>query len=430
MIFTHSYKQSFYPDSLTFELAKESGTIYTKAMNLNKKEHKSFKQIEKEMQEYCKKNCKYLQSQSAQASYQSFIINLQSYFRALKAYKKDPSKFSGEPRPPHKKKFMYKITFKKSAIRYKNEELLLSVKKPYEPIKVKWANNLPIPLWVIINYDQFEGWSISFILEKEIKPLSFDEQKIMAIDLGVKRVATLFDGKNTITYSGKELMSLVRLRNKVDAQVKSKRSNYKKKSRKYQKLQRAKRKVIRRVKNKEKDILHKYSRHIVNYAINNNIGKIIFGNNSSTHNKTNTGKENQKIQQHPEQQLRKFVEYKAERVGGTTKVVPEEYTSRTCPKCNHVKNSSPKGRTYSCDDKIECKFIFDRDGVGAINIYKKDVSFSHSKWLDVVGGLTPPIGVKYTPRLSLVLNKDRIIDSVAQAKESIGPCGLEEPHML
>ena len=120
MISPHTYKQPFSPDSLTFNMAKESGIIYTKAMFLNKKEHKKYSEITKEMEIFCKENSKYLQSQSAQASYQSFIINLKAYFSALKEYKKNPSKFSGKPKPPHKKKFFYKITFKKSAIRIKN----------------------------------------------------------------------------------------------------------------------------------------------------------------------------------------------------------------------------------------------------------------------------------------------------------------------
>lgn len=72
------------------------------------------------MQEYCKKNRQYLLAQSAQASYQNYITALKAYFAALKEYKKDPSKFSGKPMPPRRNKFMYKITFKQEAIRYKN----------------------------------------------------------------------------------------------------------------------------------------------------------------------------------------------------------------------------------------------------------------------------------------------------------------------
>ena len=83
---------------------------------------------------------------------------------------------------------------------------------------------------------------------------------------------------------------------------------------------------------------------------------------------------------------------KFESVGGITEVVSERYTSRTCPKCGNIKKKSPKGRIYKCK---KCKFEYDRDGVGAINIMKLNVSFNHDEWLDVVGGLTPPIGVKY-----------------------------------
>jgi len=431
MISTHTYKQTFYPDSLTFELVKESGRIYSKALALNKND-KNIKEIEKEMQEYCKKNTKYLHSQSAQAAYQSFIINLKSYFKALKEYEKNPSKFSGKPKPPHKNKFMYKITFKKAAIRYKEGNLLLSIKKPHEPIKVKWAKHLPIPTWVIISYDKFEGWNINFVMEKEIKHLNLDKNKIMSIDLGVKRVATTFDtvSKQCTTYNGKELMSLVRLRNKVDAKCKSKKSNYKKGSRKHKRISRANRRIVKRIKNKQNDILHKMSRMIVNDCIKKGIGRIIIGDSSGTHNKTNLGKENQKVQQNPEQKLKRFIIYKFESVGGTTEVVPEPYTSRECIKCENIKSSSPKGRTYSCDI-VECSFEYDRDGIGCVNILKKNsknASFDRKYWLDVVGGLTPPKGVKYdkynTSGLSLAQKtvksgKSKIRDSETKVEESI-----------
>ena len=110
-------------------------------------------------------------------------------------------------------------------------------------------------------------------------------------------------------------------------------------------------------------------------------------------------------------------------------VVPEKYTSRTCPKCGNVKNASPKGRIYSCNHG-ECDFAFDRDGVGAINIMKKNVSFGREYWLDVVGGLTPPIGVKYTPRLSLVKNKIIDSDHVEESIETYSRWVSEEPHDL
>lgn len=235
-------------------------------------------------------------------------------------------------------------------------------------------------------------------------------------------------------------MSLNRLRNKVDGKVKEKISKFKRGSRKHKQYQRAKRQIIRRIKNREKDILHKYSAYIVNDAISKKIGKIVIGDNSSTHNKTDAGKQNQKIQQNREQQLRKYVQYKFERVSGTTEVVPEPYTSRTCPLCDNVKSSSPEGRNYTCSNHtIKCVFAFDRDGVGAINQYRnalvKNVSFDHDKWLDVVGGLTPPRGVKYTSQLSLVSrNGNKILDDCCVLREPVVHQVLskrvEEPHVL
>jgi len=429
-IFT--YRQPFYPDSLTFEMAKESGRIYTKAL-LNNRQNVRPKDNQKLMQQYVK-NAKYLCGQSAQASYQAYFSNLKGYFESLKEFKKNPKKFSGEPKPPRRSKFLYKITFKKEAIRRKGGELWLSAKKPYEPIKIKWAENLPVPTWAIISYDRFEGWNISLVIEKINKPIILDKSRAMSIDLGVKRTATTF---NTVdnqvkTYNGKELMSLVRLRNKIDGKIKSKKSKYKKGSRKHKKISRASRRIIKRIKNQQKDILHKYSRMIVNDCIAKNIGTMFIGDNSSTHDKTNTGKENQKLQQNPEQTLAKYIDYKFQSVSGQTKFVPEPYTSRTCPKCDNRKPNSPKGRNYVCDnndnDHNICNFTYDRDGVGAINIMRKNVSFNQEHWLNVVGGLTPPIGIKI-PRLSLALNS-KITASEAHAKEAVNPLGFEEPHVL
>ena len=63
------------------------------------------------------------------------------------------------------------------------------------------------------------------------------------------------------------------------------------------------------------------------------------------------------------------------------------------------------------------------------NHKEHNVSFDFQKWrLNVVGGLTPPIGVK-TTRLSPA-SKSRIIVSEAKAKEQLAASGLEEPHEL
>ncbi len=391
----HTYKQSFVPNDCVFEMAKESAQIYNKAINLHKEQVK-FKEIGYRIDHEFEH--KFLIAQSKQAAYQQYCTDFKSFLAALKAYNIDPSSFATKPQPPHKEKFINTIYFKKEAIRYKNNWLLLSVKKPNEPIKIKWKESLPLPHFASISYHKFTGWSINLVVNTEDLDYQEDSRNgTMAIDLGVKRIGTTFDGKTVKTYSGKEFLSLGKLRNKLQSKTQKSYANCKKDSRRKKHLKRALRKNVKKIKNKEKDILHKYSRSIVKDAINNGIKTIVIGDCSNIHKKTNLGKENnQKINQNPEQKLKDYVDYKFQGAGRITKVISERRTSKTCPKCHFVHKRSPSGRTFVCK---ECDYTYDRDGVGSINIYGLEVSFDHDKWLDVIGRMTLPLGIKYHPNL-------------------------------
>ncbi len=391
-----TFSQSIKANQIIFEMAKESAKIYNQAIELHQK-GTEFKNIGKIIDQ--KFENKFLIAQSRQASYQQYVKDFKAYLQALSAYKNNPDIFSGKPNPPHKQKFLKTIYFKSEAIRFKNDTLTLSTKKPNEPIAIKWNKSMPIPDFVTITFNNYTGWKVNLVVEYENeKPKISSSGKVMAIDLGVKRIATTFDGQNTKTYSGKEFLALNKLRNKLQAQTQRKYSNTGKESRRRKYLKRAQRKNVQKIKNKEKDILHKYSRMIVNDALANDISLIVIGDCSNIHNKTNLGKENnQKIQQNPEQKLKDYVIYKFQSTGNATKVSSERRTSKTCPNCQHLHKYSPKGRIFKCK---ECDFVFDRDGVGSINIFSLEVSFSHDEWLNVIGRLTRPLGLKYHPNLS------------------------------
>ncbi|MGC9770975.1 transposase [Fervidobacterium islandicum] len=70
-------------------------------------------------------------------------------------------------------------------------------------------------------------------------------------------------------------------------------------------------------------------------------------------------------------------------------LISESYTSKTCPVCGQ--ENGPKGRRYKCTN---CGFEYHRDGVGAINIYKRYLGYGQ-----VVAGLAPVAGVRYAPHL-------------------------------
>ena len=335
-----------------------------------------------------------LGSDSYIASIQQFSKAVKTWIGCKKEYLKHPDKFSGEPRPPTKDKESCPIYFKNDSIKHKNGYLLLSLKQGQQPISVKWDIKVGKPVFAVISWKRDSGWQLSVVLEFKVSEHKLNPDKTLAIDLGVKRIATSFDGKQVITYSGKYEESLVRLRNKVNGKTQSKLSKLKKHSRRYKKIKQANRLVVKRIKNKQKDFLHKCSRTIVNQCIRKEIGHIVFGDYGGVHTNTDTGKNNQSIQQNPDQKLRKYVQDKFEVIGGTCSLVPEYYTSKTCPKCG--RRNTPKNRDYKCK---KCKFSYDRDGVGSINIYDRyknvSVGTKVTKVLDVVGSLTEPIGWKY-----------------------------------
>ena len=360
-----TYVQQYYEPRL-FELAKESGNVYSKALVFfhkilrKKKIWLSPKAIARYIEGTVER--KLLHSQSFQACYQKLFDNIKSFSKAKKEWSKNPSKFLGQPKLTRKRKFFQPIQFKQSAIRYKEGNIILSLAKGIEPLKIKWNENLSIPIFVSINWNSIKRyWQLNLVIEKENNILNLDINKTMAIDLGIKRIATTYDSKKSVIYSGKKVKSLIIGRNKINSTSQVKLSKLKKGSKQYKKVRFANRKVNLRIDNKIKDILHKTSRTIVNQSIKNNIGKIAIGDCASIHNNTNCGKiNNQQIQQNPEQKLLKYIEYKFNNIGGTIEIVPENYTSQTCPNCQS--RHKPKNRVYKCPT---CKFKDDRDIVGA-----------------------------------------------------------------
>ncbi len=380
-------------DGRVLELAKESAQVYNQTLDIYWKHCDNGKHLsKKDLHHLVNIPRELLHSQSYQASRELAYDAISSYFKSIKAYKNNPESFSGKPRPPKKHKNIQKIVFKESAIRCRKKRLLLSIKNGHDPLIFRWNGKLSKPFYATITWKRETGWQLNLSFKKERNIHEFVEDKLMSVDLGVKRIATLFDAENVVTMSGKIIMSLNRLRSKINAMTSSQLSRLNKHSRRYRKIKSANRKFARRINNRIKDILHKYSRTVVNHCVSNDVGTIVVGDCADIHHETNLGKKNnQKVQQNPEQRLLKYVKEKFEAIGGNVEVVSEAYTSRTCPSCGHVRKSSPSGRTFSCN---KCSFQYDRDGVGAINIYKK-VSFGSNFDLNVVGGLTPPIGYKF-----------------------------------
>ena len=390
MIIQKTYSFHYYDDRL-FELCKEAGEVYTTSLNRFWEVYDTTEvwlskfDLQKEMKEYglTRKN---LCSDSFLAAMQQVHANLAAWKQAKKVRQ--------DAKPPHKNKFLQPIIFKQDQIKFKNGKLRLTLDRNQNYIYLPWNVDIPIPIYGRVGYSAIKGWHMDLVIEEEVEQTTnLDNKKGMSIDLGVKRIATLFDGDRVITINGKNLKQLVHYRNKTNADYMSKLSKKQKGSNNKKKLKRARRKAVEHLKNIEKDILNKESRFITDYAEDKQLGKIVIGNNSSVHNHTNCGKvNNQMIQQFPEQKLKKYVKEKFTSVSGQVDIEPEPYTSQRCPICGKLHKTNT--RVYKCKD---CGFVYDRDGVGSINIYKENVSLIEYQRIRL---LARPFGVKYDDNLS------------------------------
>ena len=177
---------------------------------------------------------------------------------------------------------------------------------------------------------------------------------IMGVDLGIKCPAVCFTDKEKIQFVGNGRHNRF-VRRKYYARRK--------------KLGKAKKiKAIQKSKHKEKaimrDIDHKTSKQIVDFAVSNGIKTIKLEKLQNIRKRTTSKsrKNNRAINSWSFYRLANYIEYKANLKGIEVQYVDPAYTSQICPRCG--KRNHANDRTYQC----ECGFHCHRDLVGARNI--------------------------------------------------------------
>jgi len=133
----------------------------------------------------------------------------------------------------------------------------------------------------------------------------------------------------------------------------------------------------RKRNNKIKDFLHKASRKLINYCINNNIGTIIIGYNEKWKQKNNMGKRNnQNFVSIPHYQLIRMIQYKAKFIGIDVILTYESYTS----KCSALDNEQIGKHDTYVGKRIKRGLFQSSNGIkinadvnGAMNIMRKVV---------------------------------------------------------
>ncbi len=310
------------------------------------------------------------------------------FYDSWKAYK-EAKKLNPNAKPPKRRKKYFCLIYKESAIKIKDNKLILSNGKKNKPLVFNnWKYDKP--KYIEISYNNGYKMSCTYSLEE----VALVSGEIASIDLGAIHIASIYTDDKVLLYSGKEIRSKQRYSNKIKTDFSAKLSKLKKHSRKYKKLNKKKRKILNKIKNQIKDIEHKQTTHLVETLDNLSVATVVIGDlrnvrksapkTSLKHRKSLT----QQVNQMPTGKIRAYITYKAKRVGMKVVLINESYTSQTCPSCNTKNKVS--NREYVCS----CGFKYHRDGVGAINIYRKYIK-KYQGYVPVVGAMTPPIGKRY-----------------------------------
>lgn len=183
------------------------------------------------------------------------------------------------------------------------------------------------------------------------------------IDLGEIHSITAFsETGHAIILTGRYLRSINRFRNKKLAEFQRKQSRCKKYSRRWRKLQRAKRKLLNKCEAQVRDFTHKLTKKFVDWAIDHKIKCVYCGDPEGVQRKSKGKAMNQKLSNWNFGVQMEYLEYKLNKVGIEFVKINEAYSTQTCPICGQ--RHKPQGRNYSC----KCGYTAHRDVHGASNI--------------------------------------------------------------
>ncbi|MEG4318243.1 transposase [Microcoleus sp. Aus8_D1] len=267
----------------------------------------------------------------AQVSQQILMIldkNWQAFFAAVKAYKIEPTRFTGRPKLPkykHKVKgrniLVYTIQaisskqLKKGIIKLSGTNILIkTLVKPEELCQVR-----VVP--------KCDSYVIEVIYHEPESTIDENQQESVAsIDLGLNNLVALTSnqpGFVPLLINGRPRKSINQFYNKRKAQLQSQLKGNRFSSSRIQ--------CLTRCRNQKVDnYLHHTSRQIVNLLASPKIGTLVIGKNQQWKNEINLGmKTNQNLVSSPHARLIEMLKYKAELMGIKVIEQEESYTSQS-----------------------------------------------------------------------------------------------------
>ena len=217
-------------------------------------------------------------------------------------------------------------------VRLKDDILIVpysnSFRKTHEEIAIKLPPILKgkkIKEIRIIPRQHSRYFEIQYTYEVEEVQRELNKENGLGIDLGIDNLCTCVSNNGaSFLIDGRKLKSINQYYNKINAKLQSIKDK--------QKIKRTtlrQKRIARKRNNRIEDYLSKAARIIVNYCLNNDIGKLVLGYNEDFQRNSNIGSiNNQNFVNIPYRKLRDKLEYLSKLYGIEFKLQEESYTSK------------------------------------------------------------------------------------------------------
>ena len=275
-------------------------------------------------------NYKKLNSNMAQQILKEVDESFKSFFALLKLAKK--GQYNGKIKLPN---YLDKDGFTTLVIgfvRLKDDMLIVpysnSFRKTHKEITIKLPSVLKdkkIKEIRIIPKQHSRYFEIQYIYEVEEVQRELNKENALGIDLGINNLCTCVTNTGaSFIIDGRKLKSINQYYNKINAKLQSIKDK--------QKIERTtlrQKRITRKRNNRINDYLSKAARTIVNYCLNNDIGKLVLGYNEDFQRNSNIGSiNNQNFVNIPYGKLRDKLIYLCKLYGIEFKLQEESYTSK------------------------------------------------------------------------------------------------------
>ena len=275
-------------------------------------------------------NYKKLNSNMAQQILKEVDESFKSFFALLKLAKN--GQYNGKIKLPN---YLDKDGFTTLVIgfvRLKDDMLIVpysnSFRKTHKEIAIKLPSVLKdkkIKEIRIIPKQHSRYFEIQYIYEVEEVQRELNKENALGIDLGIDNLCTCVTNTGaSFIIDGRKLKSTNQYYNKINAKLQSIKDK--------QKIERTtlrQKRITRKRNNRINDYLSKAARTIVNYCLNNDIGKLVLGYNEDFQRNSNIGSiNNQNFVNIPYGKLRDKLIYLCKLYGIEFKLQEESYTSK------------------------------------------------------------------------------------------------------